>query len=1500
VVVRLPGVPDPVVLDRALTDVVDRHEVLRTVLPLADGEPYQRVLPTPDSLLEVVECGADPVKDPVKNTVDGLVAAFCGEGFDLLVDVPIRARLFVHGGGSVLVVLIHHVATDGGSLGPLLRDLSAAFAARSAGRAPGWEPLPVQYADFTLWQRDLLGEASDPGSEISEQLDYWRAALTGIPGRIALPADRPHPAEPTGRGGLVVGRIGAPAVRELTALARRCRGSLFMVFQAALAVALAQASGQDDIPIGSAVAGRSAEEALDDLVGFFVNAVVLRTDVSGDPSFTDLVVRVRETDLGVFAHQDLPFDLLVEHLNPERSLACHPFFQVMLTVDGDLRTGIELGDLTGRIEPVDLRAAKFDLTVFCAQTGEGMEIWWQYAEDLFEKDTAALLLDLFVRVLEAAAADPDTHVSSLESASAAERAGLADRRQRLAGAVKVTDRAVLSGPLTPRQEIIAGLFAEALGQPFVAGHDNFFRSGGHSLLGVRLVNRLRSVLGIEVGIRDLFLAPTVVGLDGRVGELVDGTRPVLVPRSDGGPAPLSYAQRRLWFVDQLEGAGRSYNIPVVVRLDHEVDAAILEAALADVVARHEVLRSVFSVVDDEPFQVVLEDVRPAVNVVGVREAGAAGAVDALAAQVFDVGAEIPVRVSLVEVMEGGMILVAVVHHVAGDGWSVGRLLADLGAAYTARAAGTAPAWEPLPVQYGDYAVWQRALLGDPADTDSPVARQLAYWAGALDGAPALLEFPSDRARPATASHRGGLMPFEIGADVHRGLARVAAGCGATLFMVVQAALATVLSRLGAGTDLPIGTVVAGRDDEALHDLVGFFVNTLVLRTDVSGDLTFAELLARVRESDLAAYAHQDVPFDLLVEHLNPARSASHHPLVQVMLSVQTDFGQGRSPLSGTEVPIDSGVAKFDLTVAIRERRDAAGGPDGLSGAVECAADLFEESDPALIARLLTDVLTQVAAEPDRRVADIALSVEDQEPEPGTGQDGTLVERFEHRVRTVPGAIALVTDGTSRTYAALNDDADRLAGELRELGVRRGDLVGLDLERGLALAVAVVGVLKCGAAYAPAGAEVSAVISATGIVRRRPGAPAGAPGILDPGDAACVLRTGGRTLLFSHRAVVDLVLGGRLVDGPQTWLQCSPASSSAFALEFWGALLVGGTCVMADAPHPGLIAEHGLTAVVLPARVFTPMIEDEALKGLSQVTIVGEAPSAEDLARARRRLGHVRVVFARGLDAGLSVHGRRYVLDERLRPVPAGVPGELYVAGPGLADGCPADPAGSAASFVADPFGHHGERMVRTGELVRRAGDGTLRYLGSAAGRPVVRGGQVLTAEVEAVLARQPSVAQAAVVVRHGEVVAYVVARDGAVIDGAALRASVAEVLADHLVPSAVVSLGGLPLTGTGSLDHAALPDPAAEPAAARPPSGPVETALVALFSEVLDGRPVSVDDNFFRVGGHSLLAVRLVNRIRAVLHLETTLREVFQSPTVAALAARLDAGNVVPQEAKPA
>ncbi|WP_345581464.1 condensation domain-containing protein, partial [Nonomuraea rosea] len=649
--------------------------------------------------------------------------------------------------------------------------------------------------------------------------------------------------------------------------------------------------------------------------------------------------------------------------------------------------------------------------------------------------------------------------------------------------------------------------------------------------------------------------------------------------------PLSFAQRRLWFVTQSEGPSATYNMPVVLRLSDEMDRDALGLALRDVIERHEVLRTIFPDVAGEPHQHVVPfgELAWELPVVEVAPADLPSVVAEAAGHAFDLASEVPIRAWLFEAGADERVLVVVVHHIASDGWSMGPLARDVSVAYAARCGGSAPQWEPLPVQYADYTLWQRELLGDEDDPGSLISTQLAYWREALASLPEELELPFDRPRPAVASHRGHTVPIEVSAEVHARVVELARAEGATTFMVLQAALAVLLSRLGAGADVPIGTTVAGRTDVALDDLVGFFVNNLVLRTDLSGDPTFTEVLSRARQTGWTAFAHQELPFERLVEELAPTRSMARHPLFQVMFKVQnhaeavlelpgTRVG-GPSAAVSADVAAGTSAAKFDLDFTVVE----VPGSGGLRGSLVAAADLFDRrSAETLVARLVR-VLDEVTGDPSTRLSGVKVQDEVERGLLLGGWNDTaaevaaesLAELFEAQVARSPEAVALVAGGVGLSYAEVDERANRLARLLVARGVRAESVVGVCLERGADLIVALVAVLKAGGAYvaldpaypgerlewmvrdaAPvvvlASAETAgAVPGAPVVVLDDPGVtaeladlPGGALGVVVDGrNAAYVVYTSGSTgrpkgVVVSHRGVVSLCgwLGAHVLAG----------------------------------------------------------------------------------------------------------------------------------------------------------------------------------------------------------------------------------------------------------------------------------------------------------------------------------------------------------------------------------
>ncbi|MFI1414743.1 amino acid adenylation domain-containing protein [Streptomyces sp. NPDC020707] len=1053
-------------------------------------------------------------------------------------------------------------------------------------------------------------------------------------------------------------------------------------------------------------------------------------------------------------------------------------------------------------------------------------------------------------------------------------------------------------------------------------------------------------------------------------------------RSDLVP-PVSYAQRRLWFLNRVDGRSAVYNCSLVIRARGELDRTALAAALTDLADRHEVLRTVYPGVDGEPVPRVL-DGRPGLDVVACEEEGLADALSSAVDRGFDLTTDLPVRATVFTTAPREHVLALVIHHIACDEWSWQRLLTDLATAYRARAAGEPPRWTPPPVSYPDYAVWQRELLGDQDDPAGLLATQLSFWREQLAGLPAALDLPFDRPRPAVADHRGDQVPLKLDAELHERLLAVAAEHGCTAFMVLQAGLAVLLSRLGAGTDIPIGTPVAGRLDEALEDVVGFFVNTLVLRTDVSGDPTFTELLHRVRDADLAAYDHQDVPFERLVEDLNPERSLARHPLFQVMLSLSRgeEATLALPGLECTEVQLDARVAKFDLSADFRENRTPDGDAAGIDGALEYATALFDRATADLVADALPRLLRQLVSAPERPVGEAdPLSAEHRHQvldvwndTAATVSSATVPELFEAQAARTPRATALVCGSTRLTFAELDDRANLLAHRLRALGAGTERVVGLALPRSADSVVAMLAVLKTGAAYLQLDLEYPrdrithmlrdaapvAVVTDTATATaygfdarpalpavlvdrlRAPAGPVASPNCrVLPESVAYVIHTSGSTgrpkgVLTPHSALSNLYAFHRAGLLARTEARAGRRLRSAVtaSLSFdtsWEALfwmLAGHELhVIRDDIRRDATA---LTAYVKAAGIdvldvtptYAEHLLDEGLlsgPGAPLVLLLGGEAAGQSLwNRVREAPGTLcynlygptectlDALWWDAADSPQPLIGRPigntrvFVLDERLRPVAPGVPGELYVSGPGVARGYLNRPAATAERFVACPWaldGEPGSRMYRTGDLVRWDHRGRLDYLGRADDQVKVRGFRIELGEVEAALTRCPDVAQAAVAVRadaRGEkrLVGYVQAAGDRAPEARDLRGWLSSILPDHMIPAFFQPVARLPMTPNGKLDRDALPPPdLTHRPASRGPRGPYEEVLCGLFAEVLGLGRVGAEENFFELGGHSLLATRLLSRVRAVLGGHLTVLDLFQAPTVAELTDRLAAGT---------
>ncbi|WP_052061456.1 non-ribosomal peptide synthase/polyketide synthase [Rhodococcoides fascians] len=1135
-------------------------------------------------------------------------------------------------------------------------------------------------------------------------------------------------------------------------------------------------------------------------------------------------------------------------------------------------------------------------------------------------------------------------------------------------------------PGTDTETALAAIFETVLGIDRIGVDDDFFVLGGNSLNATRVIARVNAELGTAVDVRSFFDAPTVAELAAAV-DAAGSThaRPPLVAQQRPERVPLSLAQQRMWFLNRFEPDSAVNNIPVAIALSGELDFTALQAALIDVLDRHESLRTVYPDHDGIGFQHVLESDAVAVELerATATDADVPAVLLEFALRPFDLAVQLPFRAVLLETAETEHVLAFVVHHIAADGFSMGPLTRDVVAAYVARTNGQQPQWTPLEVQYADFTLWQRAVLGSEDDPDSLISAQENYWRHRLGGAPDQLELPTDRPRPAVATTNGGTHTFEIDAELVRALEKLGRDHSATTFMVVHAALAVLLAKLAAADDISIGTPVAGRGDAALDDVVGMFVNTLVLRTEVDPRTSFDDLLREIREVDLAAFSHADVPFERLVDVLAPARSQARHPLFQVMLTFQNlDRTSVEIPgLRMAALDYEANLAKFDLQVTLWNSSVAEGDPSALTVALTYAADLFDKSTMADFGRRFLRVLGAVTQTP----SDLIGHIDIMDPaeldrvvknwnatthEMPTGS--TLVDLFESQVATSPEASALVYDTERLTYRDFDRRVNRLARYLVSLGVGPDRTVGLAIDRSLDMMVGMYAVLKAGGAYVPIdstqpGDRIRYIASTAGPVcvlsttrdhvdidgfttvdidtldlsalSPETVTPSERLSPLREANIAYVIFTSGSTgrpkgVAVSHSAIRNRLLWmqGRFPSTPDDVIvQKTPVTFDVSVGELFGALQNGATLVLA-APDghrdPSYMLdlierEQITTAHFVPSMmsVFVPEVRSRpaAARSLRRILASGEALASATAHELRTLLPAVEVINLYGpTEAAVEVtfhtvtdadttsvpigaptwNTSVFVLDSRLRPVPVGVEGELYLAGVQLARAYVERPDLTAERFVANPFdadsaSGSGSRMYRTGDVVKWTSNGEIEYVGRSDFQVKLRGLRIELGEIESALVELPSVRQAVAVVRREQLVAYIV-EDGGPVDTETLREALGERLATYMVPRTIVVLDRLPIGPSGKLDRKALPDTTVDEAEYRAPSNPVEEIVAGVFGDVLGIDRVGVDDDFFALGGNSLVATQVASRLGTELGTSVAVRMLFEASTVGALAARME------------
>ena len=2065
--VRIRGSLDAAVLERSLNEVVGRHETLRTSFDSEGGRPVLRIAPSLKVEIPVVDLqGLSEQESEAR--IRRLASEEAHRPFDIARAPLLRVTLLKLGREDhALIVTMHHIISDNWSVGIFIQETAALYMSLLKGEPSPLKELAVQYVDFAAWQRGWLVD-----EVIEGQLSYWRKQLGGAATSLRLPTDRPRPRAQTFRGAgesLLVDRHLTASINELS---RREGVSLFMTLLAAFYGLLYRYSAQEDISVGTPIAGRNRLET-EELIGFFANTLVLRADLSGAPSFRQLLARVRETCLGAFANQDIPFERLVEEMQPERSLSRTPLFQVMFVFQNAPTPRIELPGLTLSQVPFDTHTAAFDIVLGMLETEQGLVGLLDYNTDLFEPETIKRMLRHFHILLEGITADPDRALLDLPllteadhhralvewnaTAAAFDRPHLVHRlfeaqvertpdlpavtlggeslsyselnaranqlahhlrglgvgpesrvgvcferstdlivsllavfkaggayvpldpnypRERLthmiddSGAsliltlesfvgafsdsetpvvrldeerqavarngldnlpsiaeednlayvfytsgstglpkgVMITHRglcntllwrietfrlsksdrilqnipftfdpsawqifgALLSGatlvlvppelhqdaryivrllaeqditivdfppsllnvlldeegltrceslrcvfcggepltaelkdrfferlradlynqygpteagidatywkadaksdrpiapiggpiankqvyvlnpnlqpvpvgvigelhiagaglargyinrpeltgekfipnpfggepggrlyrtgdfarylpdgtiefvgridnqvkirgnrveigeieaaikrhpavrdcavvasdngiidralfafvvasdaslsssqlrsslaltlpdfmipsrfnildalpltpngkvdrralyshsdhslpapalsPRTPVEQAVSDVWADVLGLNGVSALDNFFELGGHSLLATQIVSRLRDQFSVELELRSVFETPTVAGLAQKIESALRDHQGLQVPPikrvNRESRLPLSFAQQRLWFFDQMEPGSAVYNIHAAVRLEGELEVWALEASLRRIIQRHEVLRTKFEAEGGEPEAVIIEQASfelPLLDLSGLEEDRRQAEARRLAAEQGQKGFDLRegglIRARLVKMSQREHVFVMTMHHIISDGWSMGVLISELYGSYDSFVRGKQPPDEKPEVGYVDYAAWQREwLAGEELD------RQMGYWRRVLEGAPGVLELPTDRRRPAIQRYEGSREEVRPGEEVSRAIREMSVKEQVTTYMTLLAVWKVLLWRYSGQQDIVVGTPIANRSRREVEGLIGYFANTLVIRSRVEGDKSFEEFLREVKEACVGAYAHQDIPFEKLVEEMQPVRALSHSPLFQVMFSYQSaqaasGAGAGSSLLL-KPMQVDAPTAMFDLTLNLVETGKE------IVGTLEYNTDLFDAATVRRMARHFETLLNGVVENPARAICDLpALSEQEQHrilvEWNATQRDYPAHESihtlFESRAKKCPESIAASFEGRQLTFGELNRKANRLAHYLRRQGVGPEVIVGVCVERGLDMLVSLLGIMKAGGAYLPldsehpeqrlafmlAEAQAPVVITQLGLRSRLPAHPckvvqidedwpeisreskANPPSLSLPDNPVYVLYTSGSTgkpkgVMITHRALANLLRSIAVEPGLTSSDKILAITTYCFdisAVELFLPLIEGAECAIVDrakAKDPErLKAEiERVAPTVLQATPATWMLllhtgwsNDRRIKifcGGEAFTEYLRSQLVADGVEVWNMFGPTETTIYSAIgrvpDQGTITIGRPiantrvYILDERMRPAPIGVAGELFIGGTGLSRGYLNRPDHTAERFVADPFsGERGARLYRTGDLARYNLNGQVEFLGRIDHQVKVRGFRIEPGEIEIVLSKHPGVCEAVVITEAegtdaGRLIAYVVAQDQQAPAVGDLRAFLRSELPDYMVPSAFVFLDSIPLGASGKVDRRALPpaDESRSPlqAAFVPPRDETERKLTEIWEAVLRAKPIGVTENFFALGGHSFLAVRLMAQVKREFERKLPLASLFQGPTIENLA----------------
>jgi amino acid adenylation domain-containing protein len=1516
---------DSVALREAVDAMTARHPIMRTAFDFSFQDPLQIVHRRAEAAITMDDI-RDLAQDEDQETrIARWLDAELHHRFEWS-QVPLF-RFHVHvRSNNEFQLTMSDACLDGWSVGTLLTELLAYYFARVDRKSPPELPeLPFGYSDFIALERQAIAN--------EESQRFWdnlvaRADFAPLLKQPSHEDKEPHR----------VRRIDLPIPDDVAAglkeLAHSLGVSIKHVLLAAHLKALGHLTGSISPVTGLLANGRPEVEGGERIVAPFVNLVPLCLDLSAG-TFADLCRRGFIAESELLPHRRYPMAEL------KKRYGGHDLFDTVFNFT-HFHVYRRLRALSGDIlDATGNENTYFPLTVQANMNEDtgALGLAFDYQTSNFTTEWVLKITAVYERVLEIMARWPgEWHdlqgklpkymapTSFAESRALARNHGRIDQKALpMPGSKRPDSGKPFTPPATELEERLAAIWQEILGLDRVSRDDDFFHLGGDSLSATRLIARVRHRLKIELPLQALFEARTLCGVAERV-QVAEPERTQLkgvVSSEQTGPIPVSFAQRRLWFLEQL-GASAAYHIPIAIRLEGMLDRGALVRALNEIALRHKTLRTTFELHNGDPVQVIHAQMDLALIDCDLRaEPDRLAHLLAEDARIlFDITRGPLWRAKLFQLDQEDHVLAVTFHHIIADGWSLDVFLRELAALYTAFHQGTASPLLPLRTHYGDFAIWQHQHLR--------LESQLAFWKLELSGLERC-DLAGDCPRPALPSYRGARVPVSLDAVLVSELRALSHNHGVTLFMTLLAGWQAVLHRSGTGDDIAVGTPIAGRQREELEPLIGFFANTLVLRADFSADPTFADLLAQVQGRTLAAYANQDAPFERVVEEIGANRDTSRHPLFQTMLALAStphsaaDF----AGLRASFLEVDPGACKFDIAISLAEDENS------IAGMIEYSTDLFEAETIVRLRDRFERLLRAAASGPKRRISELPLmSAEEQDMLRCFIDGGHAVPAeprcvhllFHDQAKKNPNATAVVAGETRISYGELKSRADQVAVRLAASGIGPGTRVAFRANRSAETVAAILGTLSAGATYVPIDsgwpeARIADIVAESGATYVNPAAllvgdethQAPAEPVLD--DLAYILYTSGSSgrakgVAVTHRNLVHSTGARPVVYGErvESFLLASPFSfDSSVAGLFW-TLCEGGTVVI---PPDDFLEDLPALAQMLAAERVTHWLSipslyaallrhgEQPLSSLSTVIVAGEACPPEVVARHHALLPEVRLFNEYGpteatvwctageltgpmVHIGRPIPGARIeVVDRHLKPVPIGVPGEILISGAGVVAGYIGQPETTAERFIV----RDGVRCYRSGDLGRFRSDGSLELLGRLDDQVKIRGVRVEPAEIEGVLASYPGVSAAAVVAVEGNLVAHVCTAESSEDE---LRRFLAGRLPAALIPRAWAFHRELPKTTTGKIDKRALIARGfSRSAAPIAPRDETEHELLKIFEQLLGIRSIGISDGFFQVGGHSLLAVELMAQIEKQFGRRLPLATIFQGDTVADLAARL-------------